>query len=47
MVTELYPSIGAYAQSFVYSGILFTLALRDRDLFSEAINDIYKKNEIK
>lgn len=46
MLTEFYPSIGAYAQSFVYSGILFTLAIRDREFFGKAINDIYNNNKI-
>lgn len=46
MLLELFPGVGAYIQAFMYSGILFTLAHEDKDLFIKSIQDIYGANGV-
>jgi len=41
MLLKLFPSVGAYAQAFVYSGSLLVIAFEDKELFKKTINEIY------
>jgi len=41
MLLKLFPSVGAYAQAFVYSGSLLVIAYEDKELFKKTINEIY------
>lgn len=41
MLLNLFPSVGAYAQAFVYSGSLLVIAFDDNELFKKTINEIY------
>lgn len=41
MIKELYIGIGLYTQAFIYSGILFTLAHDNKELFIESVKNIF------
>ncbi|TXL57791.1 hypothetical protein FHP05_14810 [Cerasibacillus terrae] len=41
MLLKLFPSVGAYAQAFVYSGSLLVIAFDDKELFKKTIHEIY------
>ncbi|MGG3926885.1 hypothetical protein ABET51_12880 [Metabacillus fastidiosus] len=41
MIMELLPSVGWFAQAFIYSGILFVLGHDDKTKFINSINKIY------
>lgn len=41
MVSDLVPGVGAYIQAFVYSGVLFTLAHDNQELFVKSVQKIY------
>jgi hypothetical protein len=42
MIMELFLGVGAYIQAFIYSGILFTLAHNNKELFVKSIREIYE-----
>lgn len=41
MIMNLFPSVGAYAQAFIYSGSLLVIAFEDIELFKKAVSEIY------
>ncbi|MDG4655874.1 hypothetical protein P6P90_00855 [Ectobacillus antri] len=41
MIVEMFPSVGWFAQAFIYSGILFVLTHDDKPLFVQSIKEIY------